>query len=89
VALEIRVPFRLSCPKGINPLGLDERKRLYRISGEILAVERAQKEMFFNFLQIQVDFARNFLTFTYNYAHMHIYLKLHIIPQTKKEATPP
>jgi hypothetical protein len=34
--------FLVIVPKGINQLGLDERKRVYRISEEILAVERAQ-----------------------------------------------
>jgi hypothetical protein len=37
--------FLVIVPKGINQLGLDERKRVYRISGGILAVERAQKEI--------------------------------------------
>jgi hypothetical protein len=37
--------FLVIMPKGINQLGLDERKRVYRISGEILAVERTQKEI--------------------------------------------
>jgi hypothetical protein len=39
------VAFPVILPKGINQLGKDERKRVYRISGEILAVERAQKEV--------------------------------------------
>ena len=34
--------FLVIVPKGINQLGSDERKRLYRISGENLEVERAQ-----------------------------------------------
>jgi hypothetical protein len=34
--------FLVIVPKGINQLGSDERKHLYRISGGILAVERAQ-----------------------------------------------
>jgi hypothetical protein len=34
--------FLVIVPKGINQLGLDERKRVNRISGGILAVERAR-----------------------------------------------
>jgi hypothetical protein len=64
--------FLVIVPKGINQLGSDERKRLYRISGGILAVERAQQEALCNFLQIQFDIARNFLTSSYNFAHMPI-----------------
>jgi hypothetical protein len=44
-----------------NQLGSDERKRLFRISGEILAVERAQEEKFLIFLQINNNIARIFL----------------------------
>jgi hypothetical protein len=44
--------FLVILPKGINQLGSDERTRVYRISGGILAVERAQWEILSIFLQI-------------------------------------
>jgi hypothetical protein len=39
--------FLVIMPKGINQLGAVGRKRVYRISGGVLAVERAQKEILF------------------------------------------